>query len=122
MASECMLLLLLIEVNFQHNQSGTGRKTFQAISMPFWKEKTSNLTISLWKDFPSNSFFTENWKVFPSILMASFGWKTLPKHHFIANLASDRLSNRRVNDVICMFSLHYQAEKSWFYLINLIAI
>ena len=35
-------------------QSGTGRKTFQAKSMPFWKEKSSNLTISLWMDFPSN--------------------------------------------------------------------
>ena len=35
-------------------QSGTGRKTFQAKRMPFWKEKSSNLTISLWMDFPSN--------------------------------------------------------------------
>ena len=73
---------MVTECEYGTYQSGTGRKTFQAKSMPFWKEKTSNLTISLWKDFPSNSFFTENWKVFPSILMTSFGWKTLPKHHF----------------------------------------
>ena len=64
-------------------------------------------------------FFTENWKVLPSILMTSFGWKTLPKHpfHFKFGIQSDR-----VNDVISMFSLHNQAEKSCFYLINLIAI
>ena len=41
---------------------------------------------------------------------------------FIANLASDRTADRMVNDVISMFSLHNQAEKSCFYLINLIAI
>ena len=54
--------------------------------------------------------------------MTSFGWKILPKHPFIANLASDRTADRSVNDVISMFSLHNQAEKSCFYLINLIAI
>ena len=41
---------------------------------------------------------------------------------FIANLASNRLSDHRANDVISMFSLHNPAEKSCFYLINLIAI
>ena len=45
-----------------------------------------------------------------------------PDHTHLLFLASDPTANRRVNDVISMFSLHNQAEKSCFYLINLIAI
>ena len=92
-------------------QSGTGRKTFQAKSMPFWKEKPSNLTFHYGWIFLPISFFTENWKVLPSILMTNFGWKTLPKHPFHCKFG---IRTGRVNDVISMLSLHNHAEKSCF--------
>ena len=104
-------------------QSGTGRKTFQAKSMPFLEGK----------DFHLNNFTMDGFS-FQLVFSLKIGkfyhpseWHVLDGKPFqnilfIANLASDRLSDRRVKDVICMFSLHNQAEKSWFYLINLIAI
>ena len=54
--------------------------------------------------------------------MTSFGWKTLPKHPFHCKFGIRSDSRSQGNDVISMFSLHNQADKSCFYLINLIAI